>query len=764
MENSQLVSKKLIDLEPPNVLSEGSEDSLFVSELAQALRKRWKPASIAAGTVFTLLFLGTILQTPLYQSETLILLDKKQQNTSILPEDGAVAQLYDSDDLSTEIEILRSYSLVSSAMKSKPSLFDELTLKDVRENLVIRQAGDADVLIVSYVNDDPKKSRAILEVLGSTYVDYSLDRQRSQAANGVGFIEEQLPEAKNDLAKTTQAIKDFRQEYGMVSPDAYAAKLSEQKQELAQLGKDAKTALSSSEQQYAQLKNQLEKVQEDADLAIAYAVLSEDAVFQDLASKLSNLESEYALESTRLNDNHPVIIDLDERRKAAQKLLEKRAQDNLGETSSQIDIRRASPISGEEGIKQSLTAKLIEAETAIVGSKAQLEGINRAQEEVLENFRELPQLQQNFGELQRQLQVKSKTVNFLLEKQQELEIAKAQEIAPWEVIEPPLLPDAPISPNKTRGTMLALIAGCLSGIATAMLIQRFDPRVKQVEEIRRITDLPMLGAIPKVSDPEVKLTTKTSDKKLASNYNYSAFTESLRSVAMNLRYLVSESGKIKSISVTSANASEGKSTVTYNLGLVLADLGLRVLIVDADLRKPKLHKLAGISNEEGLSTAIAMESKWSELVLPGKTDKVTSFSDLTALKSPNPVAMLNSPRMKELITEWEEFYDYVLIDTPPASLMADAQSIASQVDSLIFVSGIDKGNRGGIRRALEQLRGTNANIAGFVANFIDRGHNYYSYSYYDYYQSYGNSDADNSNGKSKKQNRLLRSWSRRDRN
>jgi polysaccharide biosynthesis transport protein len=762
--NSRLLPQKVFDLESLDSLNEQQEESFFASDLAQALRKNWKPALNVAGSVFVLLFLATVLQTPLYQSETLILLDKKQQGNSILPEDAAAAvALQNTDDLSTEIEILRSSSLVSSAMKANPSLFAELTLKDVRDNLVITQAGDADVLIVSYINQDPQRSQAILKILGSTYVEYSLNRQRSRAANGVDFIDEQLPQAKKELTEITQAVREFRQEYGMVDPDAYAVKLSEQKQSLAQLLKDAKTNLNAKEQEYKQLKSQLGKVQQDPEQALAYAVLSEDAVYQNLANKLSELESDYALVSTKYKTNHPSVVDLGERREATRQLLLKRAKENLGETSSKIDIRRASPVTEKEGIKQNLTSKLIEAETAIVGQKAQLEGINRAQTEVLANFRELPRLQQNFGELQRQLQVKSKTVNFLLQKQQELDIAKAQEIAPWEIIEPPLLPDVPISPNKTRGTMLALVAGCLSGIATAMLIQRFDPKVKQVEEIRRITDLPMLGAIPKVSTPEVKLTSQTSEPQLTpTNYNYSAFTESLRSVAMNLRYLVSESGKIKSISITSANAAEGKSTITYNLALVLADLGLRVLVVDADLRKPKLHQLADLDNETGLSTAIAMEQNWSDLVVTGRVANVHILT--SGPKSPNPVAMLNSPKMKEMIAEWSESYDYVLIDTPPASLMADAQTIASQVDGLIFVAGIDKGNRGGIRRALEQLRETNIYIAGFVANLIDKSHSYYAYSYHDYYQSYGNSELGNANGNGKKKNSLLRSFQRGDRN
>ena len=757
MKDSQLVRQNVVDFKRLAAEPADNDEDLFLRELLQTLRKRWKPAAIAFGSVFGVLFLGTMLQTPLYESETLILLDEKQQNTSILPDEGIAAQLYDSDDLSTEIEILRSYSLVRSAMDSQPSVFKGLTLEDVRENLAIRQAGDADVLIISYIDEDPEKARGILEALGSTYVNYSLNRQRSLATNGVNFIDEQLPEAREELQNVTQAVRNFRQEYGMVNPDAYATKLSEQKQELEQLAKEAQTTLNAKEREYKQLQSQLGKVQQDPDQALAYAVLSEDATYQNLANQLSNIEAEYALKSTKFNENHPVILDLKDRKEAIKKLVEARAKENLGENTANIDIKKASPVPEREGIKQNLTSQLIQAETAIVSWQAQIEGIKRAREEVLENFRELPQLQQTFSELQRQLKVKSQTVDFLLQKQQELEISEAQEIAPWEIIEPPLLPEDPISPNRIRNTILALVAGCISGIGTAMLMQRVDPKVKQVEEIRRITELPMLGAIPKISEPEVKLVEADSGKNLAPSYSYSAFTESLRSVAMNLRYLGSGSGKIKSLSVTSANAAEGKSTFTYNLGLVLADLGLRVLIVDADLRKPKLHKLAGVSNTKGLTTAIAAENGWLDSIFLGKTENLHILT--SGPKFPNPVAMLDSPRMKEMIAEWEDFYDYVLIDTPPASLMADAQIVASQVDSLIFVSGINKANRDGIRRALEQLKGTNANIIGFVANFIDKGHKYY-YSYSDYYQSYGDSDSDPGNSNDRRENRLLKSWRR----
>jgi polysaccharide biosynthesis transport protein len=190
-------------------------------------------------------------------------------------------------------------------------------------------------------------------------------------------------------------------------------------------------------------------------------------------------------------------------------------------------------------------------------------------------------------------------------RRQEMEIAAAAEVAPWQVVDPAFLPSIPVSPNIPRNLLLGLVAGGILGIGYALLLQKLDQRVKQVEEVRLLTQLPLLGTVPKVEQPLIRINSNTKDQ--LQTYQYSSFTEAMRYLGMNLRYLIIETGRIKVLTMTSATSSEGKTTVTYNLALVLAELGWRVLVVDADMRKPRVHKLAQITNQEGLSSAIASD-------------------------------------------------------------------------------------------------------------------------------------------------------------
>ncbi len=160
-------------------------------------------------------------------------------------------------------------------------------------------------------------------------------------------------------------------------------------------------------------------------------------------------------------------------------------------------------------------------------------------------------------------------------------------------------------------------------------------------------------------------------------------------------------------------------------------MGLKVLVIDGDMRKSKIHKIAQINNEKGLSDAIVDDEPWSDLV---HTEVVENLHILTAgSNNPNPMALLNSAKMKQLISEWKQEYDYILIDTPPIGVMADAKSLATQVDSFLFITGIERATKTGISNSLEILASSDCHIAGFVANMVDRDFDYYAYSYYDSY-------------------------------
>lgn len=733
------------------------ETSFSFSELKQIVFRRWKPALAVGAVVFAGIFVPTMLKTPQYQSETLILLEnpKTQDTAPVIPgqsvSTGGISSL---KNLSTEIVVLKSKDLISEAIEKYPNAFQGLSVGSVSGRLAIytkvMNEIPTDVLTITFTDSSPQRTKEVLDALGKVYVNYSLEKQRSQAANAIAFIDEQLPNAQLELDKVAYDIRRFRQQNNLVDPNVYASGVSGFRQSLEQESKSTGIALESAKRRYFEVANQLQTFGQNPETILVATILSQDSVYNNLASQLGSLETQYFLNSTNFKDTLPLMQDLKDKRIELQGLLRERAEKVLGETVSQdvldqaivtsretiadsaMDTATENSDNAQGGIITNLGNQLLAAKNEIAILQSQIEGTDKAQTKVENDFQNVPQLQETYAELERQLAIKSSSVNYFLNRRQELQLALAQEATPWKILEQPYLPTKPVSPNIQRGLSMALAAAGVAGILAAWLIHKLDSRVKLIEEIKQLTNLPLIGAVPKVLEPQIVLSDDTeSSVTTGYSYRYSSFTESFRAIAMNLSYLMAKSGKIKSLVLTSSTSSEGKSTITYNLGLALADLGSRVLIVDADMRKPRVHKLTKLSNEKGLSEVISSNKSWTQSV---KSNIVEGLDVITAGSSvPNPIALLRSSKMSQLIKEWEAAYDYVLIDTPPIGVMADAQSIIYDVDTVLFVVGIDRATQKSLSHTLETLGDRNINLAGFVANFVEKDLDYYSYSYYSHY-------------------------------
>ena len=701
-----------------------------LSDLARILRRRWIQGSMVAVVVSGAITFWTISKTPIYQSETLILVDNKT-TVPIVP-NLTSPDISTTKDFSTEIQILQSHSLVSKAISKLPDPYNNISVGDVAENLSIVQAGQADVLTVSYKDTDPHRVKAVLDALGSTYIEFNLERQRSQATNAIKFIQEQLPLAQKALNESTLAVQNFRQRYGIIDPDSYAGQISALQQDLQKQAQTAEVALNQTRSRYDELSRQIGAAGYNPKTALPNTILSQDEVYQKLAAQLKEIDAKYATESSRFLDSHPILEDLRTKRANLLFQMQERSQNILGNQVSQVDNTE---VSGFGSIQQDLTKEMLKTRTEIVAQTSQLAKLLNAQVDLAKDFQKIPQLQQNYTELQRQLSVRSEAVNRFLEKLQALQITEAQETAPWKIIEPPYIPTTPISPNVNRSLLIALIAGLFSGAGAAVLLDRLDQRLKRVEEAKEVTGLPTLALMPKMEKQALR--SSKSKNNANKDYNLSSLTHSLQSLALNLRYL-SANGQIKTLSFTSATPGEGKSTLTYNLSLVLAELGYRVLIVDADMRKPTIHTFMQLHNGSGLSSAIATGQPWRQLIHTtdsGNLDVITAGPT-----PPNPVALLQSETMTQLINEWRKIYDYVLLDTTPISI-ADAQCVVSKVDATILVAAMEHCTRSALTHAVEVLRGNQCNLAGLVINRVNKlhGESYY-YSYYDsYYKESANS-------------------------
>ena len=755
------------------------ETGFSLSDFKQIIYRKWKPALAVGIITFGAVLIPNLLATPQYRSDARILLNSPQNSQSadvrIGPLNSSSLSSFSSlKDLSTDVLVLSSYSLINQARDQYPEIFGDLSAVEIRERLLIFPAVvneiPTDVLNISFIDSDPAKAKAVLDALGKVYVEYSLSRQRSQAINAIKFIEEQLPKAEQQLNEVAFAISSFRQKHNLVNPDEYAKRVAAFRQSLSEEFQQVGIAVNVAQSKYQTVSNQLIELGQDPETIVASSILGQDGVYQSLASQLKQLETEYALGSVEFNDNYPPMQDLKLKREQLRNLLQERSSQILGQSISPAVLDKVlvsytqtsilatgdsgSEVSSSGSTLQKLSQQLLATQTEYTALQSQLTEITKAKAQVEVDFQKLPQLQEIYTQLQRDLEIKSQAVNYLLQRKQELQIAAAEEIAPWQILDEPYIPVAPTSPNLKRSLAMALVAGGFCGFIAAWLLQKLDNKIKLVEEVKQVTRLPLLGAVPKVNDPRMMIEDQTI--KQSYSYRYSSFTESLRAISMNVSYTIVDSQKIKSLVTTSSTSSEGKTTVTYSLALALTELGARVLVVDADLRKPKMHKMAQIPNEKGLSEILAhREESWTEVLqsTTNSLDVITAGANVA-----NPIALLRSPKMSRLIEEWEENYDYVLIDTPPLGIMADAQSLVPQVDAVMLVTGINRVSQKAISNTLEILQTSNCNLIGFVANMVEKDLDYYSYSYYSHYYNQSSHETNsNGNGNGQKENGTINS-------
>ncbi len=309
-------------------------------------------------------------------------------------------------------------------------------------------------------------------------------------------------------------------------------------------------------------------------------------------------------------------------------------------------------------------------------------------------------------------------------------------------------PIAPFKPDKQLNMILAIVFGLLGGTGLAFFLEYMDDTVKTKEELQKVTDVPLFGVIPNISARRGEVTRKDL---YAYTQPKSTISEAFRGIRTALSYS-SEKRENRLYLVTSSGPKEGKTTITINVATVMAYSGTRTLLIDADLRKPRVHKSFEADNSRGLTNVIIGDAAPEDVI------QSTSIENLDILPSgpipPNPSELLGRERMRELLEELREKYDRILLDTPPIGAVTDAAVLGRIVDSVILVVHAGKTRKKLIERGLEQLAQIDVEVSGIVLNNLRIGRRRYYpgyYHYYYYYSSYyGADDKGRSRGRSEK--------------
>lgn len=738
---------------------ESEDENSGFSQIFGVLRRRL-PVIVGVGilvTTGTAVWSSTL--TPKYQGKFQLLVEPLKNSESellvMLSEtlkenvNDITRQTNTSLDYQALIQVLKSPTLMSPVIKELQARYpdinyDQLIGNDASGKLasgqddtlyinrVTKGKDESRVIEVTFADSDPKKVQFVLDKVSQAYRKYSIEQQQTNLRQGIKFVDQQIPKLELQVNTLQGQLQTFQQRYGVYNPELQGEQLLNRANQVKLQRLETEKKLTQAKSLYASLKKQLGMQQ---NTAIAASALSESPQYQQILTRIQEIDTKIATESVRYTNQNPVIQSLREQRKKLLPLLNQEAQVTLG---GNVPNTKINPqlLTYQNSVRRELIQQMADASNQVDSLKASLQTDSISQQRFNQQIREYPVIVRQYSNIQRKLQVATDTLNQLLAKQEALQVDAAAEEIPWQLIMPPIIPRdktgklIPETPLGSRNTALGGIAGTLLGVLAAFAIENSQDVFYDFEQLKRTIKLPILGVIPfyrqlnKPQIPNASNVVKFSPKEdrhrpretdvETPQEKSSVFIEAFCSLYTRFKSINSDTSA-HSIVVTSATKGDGKSTVATNFAQMAAWAGQRVLLVDADLEHPQLHETLNLSNRRGLSEVLSQGLDISQAIQ--QSPKEDNLFVLTAGNiPPNPAKLLSSKKMQNFIERSQAHFDLVVYDTPYLLGRIDANILAAQSDGVVLVTGLRKTPRSSIKQVLEELKTSRISVLGMVAN------------------------------------------------
>jgi capsular exopolysaccharide synthesis family protein len=377
---------------------------------------------------------------------------------------------------------------------------------------------------------------------------------------------------------------------------------------------------------------------------------------------------------------------------------------------------------------EGLRAKLSDLELSLSAQQVLVDSLQTTSTQKTARLKQFAPWQVEQARIQREQESAQKAYLDYGDKLRELDLTNEMVMATAQVMESASVPAGPIGPQRTQQVVLSMVLGLLLGVGFAFLQEFLDDRVNTSDDIERVASLATLGIVPTIPDENNRL--------LIGQDAFSPITESYRALRTSVQYSYVDH-KINAIAVTSAHPGEGKSVTSANLAIAMALQGKRVILVDADLRRPSVHRMFRVEAEPGLTSVLADEISLEDAL---HSTAIEGFKVLTSGPlPPNPPELLNSQAMMDLLERFKDHADLVVFDTPPTIPVTDSQVLASHVDGVILVCEAGQSRKATLKHARDLLERTHGRLLGVVLNKIDQSAKGYYYHYYQRggYRKYG---------------------------
>jgi tyrosine-protein kinase Etk/Wzc len=603
---------------------------------------------------------------------------------------------------------------------------------------------DSDLIKITARSTEPREAALLSNTFTRAYTDRNLGASRMKSRAVREFLQTQLEEKHSSLENTEKLLQDYMKSSGVVSLDGEANKVVQQLS-LLEATRDAleiditsrSRTLISYKEEFARLEPSVAKAMEQ----------SNDAYIRRLQEELAQREVQ---RSVIIAQNPDVMGDRDfsDKIKGLDSQIAELKRDLRERTQSFLkallpgDVTSAGKEGSSAGFLGQAKQKIIEIQIELDGLAAKKAALLRVIAEYEKQFNQIPQKSIELARMQRARLSSEKLYLLVEEKFNEAAIAETSEFGYVTVMDPATIPEIPVSPKVMQNLILALLVGLTFGVAVVFIRARTDLRVRTPEDLKKYGFIPLTSVVHMTANGSgFKLGNQTMkdgkpiDIHLVAYHNpFSPIAESFRHLRTNVQYAQLDK-PLKTILVTSPNPKEGKSTVASNLAIAFAQTEQKVLLIDADMRRPTIHSLFGLKKEPGLTDFLFGTATLQEVTLEGVLENLWVVAAGTT--PPNPAEILGSIKMKKFIETVRQAYDIVIFDSPPVLAVTDAVVLATAVDGALLVVSSDRTHVQTLEKATQALKGIGRTAVGVVLNNFDIRKAYGGYYSSSRYGNYG---------------------------
>ena len=720
-----------------------NEEGLPFREYWQVVRKRIWTILLVCSLVLGLGTLYLINQKDVFQAAAII--EIRTESPQVLGGDiepvidpAAGARYWSTEEYyETQYRIIRSRAVASEVVRDL-MLAEDLDFLGIHSEdpeqvrIALEDADPIDRLIgmisvspipdshlvrLAIEHEDPDFAAELVNTLAEVYVSRNQQRQLRGTEQAFHWLENERASLRDYVQTAEETLLQFRQDNGI-----RAASLSERQEQLTEHLNSINSLTDSAraEVQEARVERRaVLRAQEEGDLdAVPIQSVIGNPLIQSLKQERESLRTELARLEARYGDRHQDIRGV----RAALEGVETAIQREIGAIldSYNVELRRAE-------------ARLDELE----------EEHQRLESEVLA----LSQAEPTYNQLLRDIDHNAEVLQMIERRYKETDLYRRQrDVNNIEILDRAIVPDVPIRPRKRIIMGAALLLGIIVSLGFAFLLELLDNTVRTQEDVERLLGFTFLGVVP-----SIKLRARERRRARANiaagdrpgvgrdlfvhNHPKSSVAECCRSIRTNLHFM-SPDKELRKLLVTSAGPREGKTSTAINLAMVMAQSNHKVLLVDSDMRRPRIHKAIGLDNDIGLSNLILGEVDYDTAIKPTEIPNLDTL--VCGPIPPNPTELMHTKRFQVIVDELSKRYDRVIFDSPPVIAVADAIILGNAVDGVLFVIKSGQTSKEVVKRAKSHLEATNAPLLGAILNDLDLEDRAYRYHYYySYYYRYG---------------------------